>query len=508
MRWDEVTGGLLSSVSGCNGGGNGLAVTYFTLIDANSDREIMALSDQMVIDLATLPSNSLTIRANTRANAASVYLELDNGTYSRSENSAPFSLYGDGAGPNYQGAAFSLGTHKIRAIPYPSTGLGGTAGTALTVEFTVVDSRNNNRNFASTLVAQQSNKCMDVPASTTAPATQLQQWSCNATNAQNYQFEPVGTLKNTYRIKNRGNGLCLDIYGSDTADGAALIQYGCTGSRNQQFVLRPVENKAGTFQIVAAHSGKCIDVSGGGTSDGAKLIQWSCNTSLSQQWAMNGFVKSNTLLNGSFESQYSAWEQYAGSEQLSSDSADGGAALLLASAGSGVNQLVSVLPGRPYVLGVSMKGTDSNNGSSLLATYYDKNWNILQINYIPATVSSTYVRSKLYTVAPSNAAQLHLAFWKPNAGGNWFIDQVAVEQTGSTANQCSIDGGSSISNVRFTNNRSSSVVIQWVNQSCGEVTYKTLAPGQTWVTSTTVNHVWRVKDSATGNLLLEVTASA
>jgi hypothetical protein len=44
----------------------------------------------------------------------------------------------------------------------------------------------------------------------------------------------------------------------------------------------------------------------------------------------------------------------------------------------------------------------------------------------------------------------------------------------------------------------------WVNYQCAEMTYGTVAPGQTFVNNSWVSHPWRLRDAATHALLREI----
>lgn len=119
------------------------AVTSFTLIDADADQPIAGfdpLPEGAVLNLATLPTRNLNIRANTSPQTVgSVRFRLD-GSNVRTENAAPYALAGDASG-NYYPWTPSLGAHTLTATPYSNWGAGGTAGSELTRQFTVVDSQ-------------------------------------------------------------------------------------------------------------------------------------------------------------------------------------------------------------------------------------------------------------------------------------------------------------------------------------------------------------------------------
>lgn len=118
--------------------GHAQSVTSFTLINAETNTDLFNLSDGQVINLATLPSTQLNIRANTSPVTVGSVRFFENGTLSRNENVAPYALKGDQAG-NYYGYTPALGNVTLQAIPYTGQNGGGTAGTALSMRLTFIN---------------------------------------------------------------------------------------------------------------------------------------------------------------------------------------------------------------------------------------------------------------------------------------------------------------------------------------------------------------------------------
>lgn len=121
------------------------AVTSFTLINADTDQPIATfdpVNNDVTLNLATLPTRNLNIRANTSpATVGSVHFGLDGKSNYRTDNRAPYALGGDNNG-NYSTWRPSLGKHTLTARPYTRSDARGTAGTALTITFTVTDKSN------------------------------------------------------------------------------------------------------------------------------------------------------------------------------------------------------------------------------------------------------------------------------------------------------------------------------------------------------------------------------
>lgn len=118
------------------------SVTSFTLVNADSDSNIGLLSDGGTIDLASA-GNSLNIRANTTGSVGSVVFQLTGQqTQNQTENVAPYALFGDSSG-DYNVWNPASGSYQLTATPYTQSGGGGSAGTALTIHFTVVTNSGN-----------------------------------------------------------------------------------------------------------------------------------------------------------------------------------------------------------------------------------------------------------------------------------------------------------------------------------------------------------------------------
>ncbi|PJJ53073.1 PQQ-dependent sugar dehydrogenase [Hymenobacter chitinivorans] len=121
----------------------GQAVTSFTLFNADTDQPIAGydpLPAGAVLNLATLPSRNLNIRANTNpATVGSVRFGYDANASFRTENVVPYALAGDNGPTDYLPWTPAVGSHTLTATPYTATGATGTAGQALTVSFTVTN---------------------------------------------------------------------------------------------------------------------------------------------------------------------------------------------------------------------------------------------------------------------------------------------------------------------------------------------------------------------------------
>ena len=131
------------------------------------------------------------------------------------------------------------------------------------------------------LVNPHANKSMDVSGNSTADGANVQIWTSNGTGAQSFAIKRVDG--NYFNIINQTSGMCVDVAGGSTADGANVQQWSCNGNPQQRYQFIPTTIAAGSklpmgrYTLVSLNSGKCLDVTGASTADGANVQQYSCN---------------------------------------------------------------------------------------------------------------------------------------------------------------------------------------------------------------------------------------
>ena len=116
------------------------AVVGYTLINADTEQDLLALTPGLVVDAAALPTRNLNIRADVLPLVlGSVTLDLTGPqTQFIIENTAPYALFSDLLG-NYTAWRPINGSYTLTATPFTAAGGGGTAGSPLTITFTVVN---------------------------------------------------------------------------------------------------------------------------------------------------------------------------------------------------------------------------------------------------------------------------------------------------------------------------------------------------------------------------------
>ena len=119
------------------------AVTSFTLIDAGTDLPIPAydpIPNGVNIMRSILP-NQVNVRANIDGDPGSVLFSFKGVAGFRTENVAPYALFGDALG-NYGAQPLTNGLQTVTATPYSEQGGNGDAGIAAALNFSIVNTTN------------------------------------------------------------------------------------------------------------------------------------------------------------------------------------------------------------------------------------------------------------------------------------------------------------------------------------------------------------------------------
>src|SRR5437762_3177442 len=92
-----------------------LAAPTLVLMNADTNKSIEPLSNGIILDLATLPTRHLNVRADATSDTGSVKFTLDGATHL--ENVAPYALAGDDNGWMRSWTP-PLGTHNLTAAAW------------------------------------------------------------------------------------------------------------------------------------------------------------------------------------------------------------------------------------------------------------------------------------------------------------------------------------------------------------------------------------------------------
>lgn len=115
-------------------------VESFTLINADTNQPIPGyenMTTDQTIDLTSLPTQNLNLRADVSGAVKSVMFEL-NGRKHRIENQAPYALYGDRRGDYFVWSP-SAGAYTVEATPFTKNRARGDAGVSLEITLTFTD---------------------------------------------------------------------------------------------------------------------------------------------------------------------------------------------------------------------------------------------------------------------------------------------------------------------------------------------------------------------------------
>ncbi|MBU6120454.1 T9SS type A sorting domain-containing protein [Hymenobacter siberiensis] len=117
------------------------SIIGFTLVNADNNLDLFALTPGIVIDLATLPTRNVNIRADTDLPLpGSVVFALSGAqTRNATENIVPYALFSDFQG-NYFPWSPPVGSYSLLATPFDGPDGTGAGGAPLTLSFTVVNS--------------------------------------------------------------------------------------------------------------------------------------------------------------------------------------------------------------------------------------------------------------------------------------------------------------------------------------------------------------------------------
>jgi hypothetical protein len=136
-------------------------------------------------------------------------------------------------------------------------------------------------------------KCVDVAAANNTNGTQVQLWTCNGTNAQQWTVGSDGTI--------RALGKCLDVSGGSTANGAKVQIWDCNGTGAQQWQGNSAND------LVNPQSGKCLDATNVSSADGTPLQIWSCHGGANQKWILPGGSGGGSAAKGAAPYFYTGW---------------------------------------------------------------------------------------------------------------------------------------------------------------------------------------------------------
>ena len=121
---------------------SGQSVTSFKLVNADTEKDVLTITNGQTISLGALKLSKVNIRAVTStSDVGSVKFQLS-GQQSKTytDDKAPFALHGDNGSGNFYYGNWdppAPGTYTLKATPYTADNASGTAGTSQTITFTI-----------------------------------------------------------------------------------------------------------------------------------------------------------------------------------------------------------------------------------------------------------------------------------------------------------------------------------------------------------------------------------
>ncbi|MFD5755261.1 ThuA domain-containing protein [Streptomyces sp. NPDC127044] len=124
--------------------------------------------------------------------------------------------------------------------------------------------------------------CVDARSAATANGTVIQQYACNGTQAEQFQFRSTDSGYRQAAIRVDPQQV-IDVTGVSTADNAPLQLWSYSGGQNQQWL--PVKESTGRYHFTARHSGKCL-TSASASTNSVQLTQRTCDGSAAQSFTL------------------------------------------------------------------------------------------------------------------------------------------------------------------------------------------------------------------------------
>lgn len=128
-----------------------------------------------------------------------------------------------------------------------------------------------------------SSHCIDDPGQSTTPGQPLQQYDCNLTPAQQWEFR---TDSNGYTvIWNPQNGLCIADEGGWIGNGVPVVQTYCDGSAAEEWDFAQIGGLTSTYYLFnRANQMRPLSVPNWGVNNGDPLQLLNCGCGAYQQW--------------------------------------------------------------------------------------------------------------------------------------------------------------------------------------------------------------------------------
>lgn len=115
-------------------------ITSITLVNAGTEKDLMKLTSGATLSYSALGTKKFNFRADLGSSVGSVKFALSGAkSHTYIDNASPFAMFGDDGNGNYYYGNLTLpvGSYTLTATPYSGTKGSGTAGTPVTIKFTI-----------------------------------------------------------------------------------------------------------------------------------------------------------------------------------------------------------------------------------------------------------------------------------------------------------------------------------------------------------------------------------
>lgn len=133
-----------------------------------------------------------------------------------------------------------------------------------------------------------SGKVAEVYHSGTGNYSNVDQWSANGTQTQQWCFYKRGSFRGvaTYEMVNNHSGKCMDVYHSKAANGTNVDQYTCNGTGAQEWFISAESVAYGFSPLLDVKQGLpyVLEVYRAGKSNGDNVDIWTNHGGYGQQW--------------------------------------------------------------------------------------------------------------------------------------------------------------------------------------------------------------------------------
>ncbi|MCL6751906.1 RICIN domain-containing protein [Nostoc sp. CCCryo 231-06] len=150
------------------------------------------------------------------------------------------------------------------------------------------------------LINKESGKALDVVAHSKVDGANVQQWTKNQGENQQWLLQDAGN--GSFNLVNKESGKALDVVAHSKIDGANVQQWTKNQGENQQWLVQDAGN--GSFNLVNKESGKALEVAAHSKIDGANVQQWTKNQGENQKWIFEAVTSSSSSHSNSVKLEY------------------------------------------------------------------------------------------------------------------------------------------------------------------------------------------------------------